>query len=218
MLDYAKPLCQEASDTELPPLCAINHTIPLIDEAAIYPWRPSWCPEALRPQWEDKRDSYLKSGRWRVTSAGNTVPMLFIQKPGKAGEPPKLHTVVNLRARNKNTRKLSSPMPDIDGILRRAAKARYRSSIDGQDAHEQIQVVPHHVTRTTVTTPDGNMESLVIQIGDCNGPATYQGPMNYYFSAYIGRWMDVYLDDIIIYSDTLEEHIQHIKIVLNILR
>ncbi|KIJ10563.1 hypothetical protein PAXINDRAFT_37646, partial [Paxillus involutus ATCC 200175] len=78
----AKPLCAKASKTGLPPLRAINHTIPLIDPSKIYPWRPSQCPEALRPQWTDKRKAYLASGRWRVTSSGNTMLMLFIKKLG----------------------------------------------------------------------------------------------------------------------------------------
>lgn len=216
--EYAKELCRKASDTDLPPLRAINHTIPLIDVDMIYPWRPSKCPEALRPQWVDKKASYLRSGRWKVTSNGNTVPMLLIPKPGKKGDPPKLRTAVDLRARNKNTIKLSSPLPDIEGILRRAARARYRSIIDGQDAYEQIRIVPEHVERSTVTTPDGNMVSLVIQIGDCNAPATYQGLMNYLFSACIGRFMDVYLDDIVVYSNTLEDHVTHIKIIVDILK
>jgi hypothetical protein len=76
----AKPLCAKASETALPPLRAINHTIPLIDPEKIYPWRPSRCPEALRPQWVEKRRAYLASGRWKITSEGNTVPMLFIRK------------------------------------------------------------------------------------------------------------------------------------------
>jgi hypothetical protein len=67
-------------------------------------------------------------------------------------------------------------------------------------------------------TPDGNMMSTVIQIGDCNGPSTYQALMNYLFGNYIGRWMDVYLDDIVVYSDTLDEHVEHVRTVLDILR
>ena len=66
-------------------------------------------------------------------------------------------------------------------------------------------------------TPDGTMKSHVIQLGDCNGGATYQTLMNYLFQPYLGVWMDVYLDDIIIYSDTAEDHVQHLKIVLDIL-
>jgi hypothetical protein len=77
--------------------------------------------------------------------------------------------------------------------------------------------VPEHVDRTTVTTPDGNMVSLVIQIGDCNAPATYQSLMNYLFSDFIGRFIDVYLDNIIVYSDTLEEHKTHVKAIIDIL-
>ncbi|KIK33352.1 hypothetical protein CY34DRAFT_27054 [Suillus luteus UH-Slu-Lm8-n1] len=121
--DLAHPLCAKASETRLPPLRAINHTIPLIDEGKIYPWRPSRCPEPLRPQWAEKRRSYLASGRWQVTSAGNTVPMLFIRKPGSD----RLRTVVDLRERNKNTRKLTSPLPDMEGILR-----RYRTPYTGE--------------------------------------------------------------------------------------
>ena len=61
------------------------------------------------------------------------------------------------------------------------------------------------------------MVSQVVQQGDCNAPATYQSLMNHLFSAYIGRFMDVFLDDITIYSDTLEEHIKHVKLILDIL-
>jgi hypothetical protein len=54
LLNYAKPICKTADETGLPPLRAINHTIPLIDENKILPWRPSRCPEALRSQWDLK--------------------------------------------------------------------------------------------------------------------------------------------------------------------
>jgi hypothetical protein len=63
IMEYARPICRVASDTPLPPLRVINHTIPFIDDAKILPWRPSRCPEALRPQWDEKRRAYLASGR-----------------------------------------------------------------------------------------------------------------------------------------------------------
>lgn len=74
-----------------------------------------------------------------------------------------------------------------------------------------------HVLRSAVTTPDGNMVSHVVQMGDCNAPATYQALMNHIFSSYISRFMDIYLDDIVIYSDELDEHVKHVKIILDIL-
>jgi hypothetical protein len=106
----------------------------------------------------------------------------------------------------------------MEGILRRVARCKYRSLINRQDAYEQIRIVPEHVHHSAVTTPDGNMVSLVIRQGDCNAPATYQLLMNYLFSDFIGRFMDVYPDDIVIYSETLEEHKQHVKAVIDVLK
>ena len=62
------------------------------------------------------------------------------------------------------------------------------------------------------------MVSLVLQMGDCNAPATYQALMNYIFSPYLNRFLDVYLDDIIIYSDTLKDHIEQCKIAMDVLK
>ena len=212
----ADPICREVNETDLPPFRAINHKIPLIYETKIYPWRPSRCPEVFRTQWAEKRDAYLKSGRREITSSGNTVPMLLISKLNT--NPPVLRTVVDLCKRNKNTHRMTSPLPDMEGVLRRTAKHKYRTTLDMKNAYEQIRVVPEHVSRTTVTTPDGNMISNVVQIGDCNAPATYQALMNFLFSAYIGRFLDIYLDDIVIYSDSLEEHEAHVRLVLDILK
>ncbi|PIL23014.1 hypothetical protein GSI_14321 [Ganoderma sinense ZZ0214-1] len=67
-------------------------------------------------------------------------------------------------------------------------------------------------------TPDGTMVSLVLQQGDINGPATYQAVMNHIFAPYIGVFMDVYLDDIVIYSNTIEDHMRHVRLIFDILR
>ena len=88
--------------------------------------------------------------------------MLLIPKPKKGDKPPELRTVVDLRERNKNTHKMTSPLPDIEGMLRRTASKPFRSAMDMKAAYEQIRIAPEHVDRTTVTTPDGNMVSLVI--------------------------------------------------------
>lgn len=218
--EYAAPICQEASDAPLPPLRAVNHTIPLKDPSKVYSWRPSKCPDAHRSSWIEKRDAYLKSGRWKMTSARNTSPMMLLTKPGTGvnGVPARLRVVADLRERNANTAKLTSPLPDMEGILRRVSRKKYRSLIDGKDAYEHIRVVPEHVDRTAMTTPDGNMVSLVMQQGDCNAVATYQTLMNHIFGPYIGVFMDVYLDDVVIYSDTLSDHIQHCKTVIDVLK
>lgn len=139
--------------------------------------------------------------------------MLHIYKPGTK----LLRIVVDLRERNANTIKMSTPMPNIEAILRRIAAHLFCSSMDGKDAYEQIRIIAEHVARSAMTTPDGTMVSLVMQQGDCNALATYQALMNHIFAPYIGVFMDVYLDDIIIYSDTVDEHVQHVKTVIDVL-
>lgn len=87
------------------------------------------------------------------------------------------------------------------------ARHQFQTVLDLKNAYEQIHIVPEHVSHSTVMMPDGNMVSQVVQMGGCNTPATYQALINHIFSAYISQFMDVYFDDIVIYSDMLEEHI-----------
>ena len=125
--------------------------------------------------------------------------------------------VVDLWECNKNTHKATLPLQDMEGMLRQTASKLFHTSLDLKNAYEQIRIKPEHVERSAVTMPDGIMLSLVIQQGDCNAPATYQALMNHLFSSYIGCFMDIYLDYIMIYSDTLGEHVKHVKLVLDIL-
>ena len=142
----------------------------------------------------------------------------MIPKISQSGGKPGLRTVFDKREQNANTYKLASPLPDIEEILREVSRHKFRSLIDGKDAYEQIRVIPKHVPRTLFTTPDGTMESLVMQQGDCNAGATYQTLMNHIFASYIGVFMYVYLDDVIIFSDSIEDHLKHVKTVFDILR
>ena len=148
---YSADICKKAMDTALPPLRKINHRIPLVDPDRIYPWRPSRVPEVLRAQWVMKRDAYLTTGRWKIATGSSACLMLLIKKPGS--DPPKLRTVVDLRERNTNTKKMASPLPDIHTLLSRVASKRYRSLMDGQDAYKQIWVEPSDVPQTLMITP-----------------------------------------------------------------
>jgi hypothetical protein len=214
----AEDLCPDTSRTALPPMRAVNHTIPLIDDSRIYRFRPSKCPDAFRDQWRKKKNAYLDTGRWRTATGHNAIPLLMIPKPSTTDGQPSLRTVFDKREQNANTHKLASPLPDIEEILREVSRHKYRSLIDGKDAYEQIRVIPEHVSRTIFTTPDGTMESLVMQQGDCNAGATYQTLMNHVFASYLGVFVYVYLDDIIIFSDSIEDHVKHVRIVFDILR
>ncbi len=79
----AADLCQDGARAALPPLRDINHTIPIIDETLVYPWRPSKCPDALKPLWREKLHAYTESGRWQMASGTNASPMLMLPKPAR---------------------------------------------------------------------------------------------------------------------------------------
>ena len=142
----------------------------------------------------------------------------MIPKMSTVNEKPGLRTVFDKREQNENTYKLVLLLPDIKEILREVSKHKFRSLIDGKDAYEQIRVVPKHVSQTLFTTPDGTMESLVMQQGDCNAGATYQTLMNHIFAPYIGVFMFVYLDDIIIFSDSVKGRVGRIGKIFDLLR
>lgn len=112
ILAYANQLGLFASPAEapLPPLKPMTHRTPLIDELCVYPWRSVRSPEALRPQWNDKRKGYLKAGRWQITSSANTIPILRVPKLGRPRDEPEFQILFDTRARSANTRKLSSLM------------------------------------------------------------------------------------------------------------
>ena len=93
---------------------------------------------------------------------------------------------------------MTSLLLDIDGVLHRAASAKYQLMLDLKNTYEQIQIVSHHVPCSAVTTPDGNMVSLVVQMGDCNTPAIYQALMNHIFSAYMDNFL-MYILMILLY-------------------
>lgn len=112
--DYARDLFKEAYQVPLPPLRKINHEIPLVDPSKSYKFRCLNCPDAMRKIWETKQDAYLKSSRWVIANSSNTMPMLFLKKPSSTPENPRLRTAVDLRERNTNTLKMSSPLPDIE--------------------------------------------------------------------------------------------------------
>ena len=85
--------------------------------------------------------------------------------------------------------------------------------IDLLDAREQIRIKPKHELHTVFTMIYGNMISRGMQQGDKNCPTTFQRLMNTLFADMIAVFVHCYQDDIFVYSDTLEEHMAHLKLV-----
>lgn len=155
-----------------------------------------------------------------MSNTHNTSPMLLLTKSDTSiySIPPCLCCIFDLCEHNTNTIKFTSLLPDMDEIFCCITSKHYRSALNGKNAYECIYIESDHMKHTAMTTPDGNMVSLVLQQSDCNAVVTYQTLMNHLFRLYIGVWLEVYLDDILIYSDTLEEHVAYIKTVVDIIQ
>jgi hypothetical protein len=86
---------------------------------------------------------------------------------------------------------------------------------DLSDTYEQVRVEPEDVWKTAFSTVQGVYESLVMQQGDCDAPSTFQRLMNMIFQDYIEVFIHIYLDDIFVFSESIEEHQTHLELVLN---
>jgi Reverse transcriptase (RNA-dependent DNA polymerase) len=81
------------------------------------------------------------------------------------------------------------------------------------EAYKQIHIVPKLVHKTVLTTVLGTFRSQVMQMDDCNAPSTFQRLMTAIFCDCISQFVHVYLDDIFIFSHSIEEHEKHLRII-----
>ena len=86
------------------------------------------------------------------------------------------------------------------------------------EAYEQMCIRPEDVGKMTFSTILSTFQSQVMQMGDCNAPSTFQQLMTAIFWDFLRRFVHIYLDDIFIYSQSIQEHIEHIMKVLQQLR
>jgi hypothetical protein len=197
----------------LPPLRAVNHEINIMDPDKKYTYQLPRCPATVRKEFEHKLNRYVNAGWWVPATGTQAPPLLCV--PKKDG---RLRTVVDARQRNDNTAKDVTPLPDQEVIREDVARAKYRSKIDLADAYEQVRVEPNDVSKTLFATIMGTYHSNVVQQGDCNAPATFQRLMTSIFRDVIGKFLHVYIDDIFVFSDSVEEHQEQLRLVFERLR
>lgn len=158
-------------------------------------------------------DELLKQGYIRPSKSPYGAPILFVTK--KDGT---LRMCVDYRALNKITIKNRYPLPRTDDLLDQLHGAKYFSKIDLRSGYYQVRVAECDVEKTAFRTRYGHFEFLVMPFGLTNAPATFMAMTNGIFHDYLDKFVIVFLDDILIYSKTLEEHEQHLRQVLQRLR
>eukprot|EP00253_Pinus_taeda_P011652 PITA_11652 len=213
------PIIQEFTDVfpeeipGLPPRRNIDFTIELVPGAAPVsraPYRMS-IPELteLKMQLQELLDKeYIRPS---VSPWG--APVLFVKK--KDGT---LRMCIDYRQLNKLTIKNKYPLPRIDELFDQVKGATVFSKIDLRSGYHQIRIKDEDIAKTAFRTRYGHYEFVVLPFGLTNAPATFMCLMNSIFHPYLDRFVLIFIDDILIYSRTIEEHYEHLRRVLQTLR
>ncbi|GBG78040.1 hypothetical protein CBR_g25975 [Chara braunii] len=156
-------------------------------------------------------DNLLDKGWIRPSSSPYGAPVLFVRKKNKD-----LRLCIDYRKLNAQTVKNAGPLPRIDDFLERLGGAIFFSKLDLKSGYHQISIRPQDRYKTVFKTRYGHF--VVMSFGLTNALATFQAAMTNEFRAMLDRFVLVYLDDILVYSQTLEEHLDHLRPVLETLR
>ncbi|GKB09268.1 putative reverse transcriptase domain-containing protein [Tanacetum coccineum] len=119
---------------------------------------------------------------------------------------------------NKLTVNNRYPLPKIDDLFDQLQGARYLSKIDLRLGYHQLKVHEDDIPKTAFRTRYGHFEFTVMPFGLTNVPAVFIDLMNRVCKPYLDKFVIVFIDDILIYSKTKEDHEVHLKLVLELLK
>jgi hypothetical protein len=191
---------------DLPPIYGIEHQIDLLPGATLLN-RPPYCTN-LKETKEIQRPvkELLDKGYDRV------VPVFLVPKKDVSW---RMH--VDCQAINAITVRYCHPIPRLDDMLDELRGPIIFSKIDLHSGYHQICMENGDEWKTAFKTKFGLYEWPFIPIGLTNAPSTFMRLMNHILRAFIGKFVVIYFDDILIYSKSFDEHIDHIHQVLAVL-
>jgi hypothetical protein len=157
----------------------------------------------------------LEQGIIRSSNSPWSSPIWVVPKKKDASGKQKWRLVVDYRKLNDKTIEDRYPLPNITEVLDKLGKCQYFTTLDLASGFHQIEVDPRDIQKTAFTVEYGHYEYLRMPFGLKNAPATFQRVMDNILREYIGKICLVYMDDIIIFSTSLQEHIQSISKILS---
>ncbi|GJP36389.1 hypothetical protein CLOM_g20901 [Closterium sp. NIES-68] len=155
----------------------------------------------------------LAKGLIRPSTSPYGAPVLFTLKSDGS-----LRMCIDYRALNKQTIKNKYPIPRIDDLLVQLRGATVFSKLDLRSGYWLIRMADNSIHKIAFQTRYGSYEYLVMPFGLTNAPATFQAEMNHILCPLLEECIVVYLDDILIYSRDMHQHVQHLRRVFDILR
>ena len=162
---------------------------------------------------KEQIDGYLAKGFIRPSGSSFAAPVLFARKPDGS-----LRMCIDYRGLNLLTVKDKYPLPRIDDLLDILAGASVFTLMDMAQGYHQILVAEEDTFKTAFNTRYGQFEWVVMPFGLSNCPAMLQRTMNIIFKPYLDEFVMVYMDDVMVFSKSPEEHIKHLTLVLQALK
>ncbi|GJP52823.1 hypothetical protein CLOM_g11911 [Closterium sp. NIES-68] len=176
--------------------------------------RTQW--RLTQPELDELRhrlDYLLEKGFARRSTSPFAAPILFT--PKKDGG---LRMCIDYRALNWVTIKSRYPIPRADELIDQLRGAKFFSKIDLQGGYHQIRVNEAHCYKTAFRSFYGSYEYTVMPFGLTNAPSTFQLTMNEVFRPLLDKCVIVYLDDILVFSTTREQHLKDLEAVSSLLQ
>ena len=197
----------------LPPSREVDHRIELTPGASP-PSRPTFrLNQKELGELKTQLEGLMKSGFIQPSKSPFGAPILFVKK--KDGT---MRMCVDYRALNNITIKNKYPLPRVDELFDRLQGAKVFSTMDLISGYHQIRIAAEDVPKTAFRTRYGHFEFLVLPFGLTNAPATFMHLMHQTFREFLDWFVLVFLDDILVFSKSIEEHKQHLIKVLTKLR